>query len=871
MDIKWQNFAGAYLLLGLLLTLNCGVSAATEAVSNFIYNPSSDFSVSRQSDASSDFLIVEHNSATTQLNFERFFVSDKPVVIKLANDSKIETLVISSPILDIRNKVSVIGKPVNVVFTSPTGTLQCLHCSFENVERVTFLNGIFSGDSMTTYATGRVTINGLSAPGVHSLEVMADQIITSGTIDLNLRAQRHPQGGFIFAENGDYVLGSGGVNLYPGRVKIKYSNLDVISASTKNDIYRPGGTFKAASIGIVAAQPVVIPPGTEINTLSDALTTSTRQGHFHAPAEGVFIQIARHESAALNVYGKLYSDRIITTKTIGNTTLHSSARVFGQTVKNFTDGYLFNQGYVDADHIKVAAERVINSGTLNGAQVTLEADGDAYNTFGGVIKAGYLSIVLNDGIFTNGARTNKLRRPARLPLLAPSVDVNSLKHGPYSRYSTAGTKQSRLSAKIHANTVTIVANAIENINPYHIEEPTGVDWSDGISVNTTQSEQVSIAAESKMELKASKYIRNTSAILRLNQQGRFHVDTPLLFNERYRLETTSFIISRYAYTSDKKGSRDQVEKGVGTKVSAYSPPGRIVSFGEFELGSKQVPSTRRRMVNAFSYFEVFQNARFQKLDLESVGIVLSSTITQQSSQAAKQCIVLGSCAGSAIDTSVEGETLFAIHGNVYGINPEVETTSDFKKSDIGSLTPEQSDLVHDYFSSRYSKEFGEDHYHRYNYGAVYNEPWVSAYYAKCNGFRYEEHGQTRLRNCTSAFVKILLSDILAETSTAEFAGTGFTYKQVRDTAEAYARRNQTVSTAEDYRCKYTGDVIEYQCTAKNFNFIDVLVNEAEQAATVNFSYQIKIEHYCDQCQNKYSTRDVEKSLRISVAELMKGQ
>ncbi|QTL35467.1 hypothetical protein [Pseudoalteromonas viridis] len=390
---------------------------------------------------------------------------------------------------------------------------------------------------------------------------------------------------------------------------------------------------------------------TELNTMSDALATSTCQGHFHAPSEEIFIQLAQHNSAALIVSGKLYSDRIVTTKSIGPTQFNSSARVIGQTIKSYSREYVYTLGYLDGDNIQTAAKRVINSGTLNGANVAIEAEEDVYNAFVGVIKAGNLSLDLKDGIVTNGARTNKRNWPSSQSMLAPSININGLKHGPYSGYSTAGTMQSRLSAKIHVNTVKIIAKAIENTIPYHIEEPSGVDWSKGSSVNTTQPEQMSMAAESTMELKASNYTRNTSAIFLLNQQGRFHIDAPLLFNERYRLETPPYITSRYAYTSDKKGSHDQVEKGVGTKVSAYSLLGRIVSFSDFELGSKQVSSTRRRMVNAFSYFEVFQNVHFKKLGLESVGIVLSSTTTQQSSQSAKRCIVLGSCAGSAIDTS----------------------------------------------------------------------------------------------------------------------------------------------------------------------------------------------------------------------------
>ncbi|MDK2593797.1 hypothetical protein [Pseudoalteromonas obscura] len=857
-----QPFGGVFLCI-FFFTLSAASGIAASA-SNYIYNQSPIFSVHKKPEASSDFLVVDSTAAITTLNFNKFATISKPLLIKIPNDSSTETLVINATEIDIQNTVSVMGKPIDLVFISQGGTVSCSNCSFDNAGRVSFINGTLSGGIVRTQPSGRVTISTLTAPGLQSLEVMADSIATSGVIDLNLRAERHPNSGFIQSSRGSYVLGSGGINLYPGRFSIRYSDLDMISSTTLSNTYQPSGTFKAASIGIVASQPVTIPASTELNTMSDALATSTRQGQFYAPAEGVFIQIAEHESATLNVYGKLFSDRIITTKAIGATTFRSGSRLIGQTIKSFSDKGLLNQGYVDAGSIEFAASRLINSGTLSGSKINIEIEGDVYNTFGGVIKAGTLSVDLNDGIFTNGSRTNRLNWPENKSLSAPSIDVNSVKHGPYSSYSATGSAQSRLSAKVHANTIKIVAKAIENINPYHIEEPSGVDWSAGIRVNTAQSEQVSIAAESKLELKASQYIRNSSAILRLNQQGIFHIDTPLLFNERYRLETTSFIISRYAYTSDNKGSQDTVEHGVGTQISAYSPPGRIVSFGEFQIGSKAEPSTRRRFVNAFSYIELFDNARFQKLDLESIGIKLSSTVETSNFHAIKQCVALGNCSGAAVDTSVEGETLLAIHGNVYGINPNMESQSDLTVTESNSLDATINTKIKEYFQ-RYVKVVDEDTYEGYSFPKV-DDQWVTASLFKCDGYRYEEHGLTQTEDCTYSSVRVALSTILGESSDADFENTGYTFQEIDDAAKAYARSRQYVSGSEDYRCANT----RYSCTAQNFEYQNVIVSDDGKKVTVNYRYKILI----DDELNDHDTptlRDVSKSPTVTVAVLMDGK
>ncbi|KZW98324.1 hypothetical protein JL49_24025 [Pseudoalteromonas luteoviolacea] len=857
-----QPFGVVFLCI-FLFTLGTATRAAA-SVSNYTYNQSPIFSVHQQSGASSDFLVVDSTAAITTLKFNKFATISKPVLIKVPSSSGIDTLVINASEIDIKNTVSVMGKPVDLVFMSNGGNVRCSNCSFDNAGRVSFINGTLSGGIVRTRTGGKVTISNLNAPGLQSLEVMSDNIVTSGVIDLNLSAERHPNTGFIQSSKGSYVLGSGGINLYPGRFAIRYNNLDMISSTTLWDTYQPFGTFKAASIGIVASQPVTIPSSTVLNTMSDALATSTRQGQFYAPAEGIFIQIAEHESAALNVYGKLYSDRIITTKAIGATTFRSGSRLIGQTVKSYSDKGMLNQGYVDADSIEVAASRLINSGTLSGSKINIEIEGDVYNTFGGVIKAGTLSVDLDNGIFTNGSRTNKSNWPTSQSLKAPSINVNSLKHGPYSGYSTAGTAQGRLSAKIHANSIKIIAKAIENINPYHIEEPSGVDWSAGIRVSTTQSEQVSIAAESKMELKASQYIRNSSAILRLNQQGLFHIDTPLLFNERYRLETTSYIISRYAYTSGNKGSRDTVEQGIGTKIAAYSPPGRIVSFGEFQIGSKAEPTTRRRFVNAFSYIELFDNARFQKLDLESIGIKLSSSVATNNFYAIKQCVALGNCTGVAVDTSVEGETLLAIHGNVYGINPKLESQSDLTVTDSNSLNVTTNAKIREYFQ-RYVKYVDEDTYEGYTSPKIHDNQWVTARLYKCDGYRYEDHGLTKTEDCRYSSVRVALSTILGETSDAEFENTGYTFKEITAAAKAYGQSRQHVTKAEDYRCGNH----RYDCTAQKFEHQNVIASDGGKKVTISYKYQISIDDQLDDHDTPF-IRYISKSPEVSVAVLMGG-
>ncbi|KNC65187.1 hypothetical protein AC626_24685 [Pseudoalteromonas rubra] len=85
---------------------------------------------------------------------------------------------------------------IDVVFTTTSASLTCKSCSFDNMGRVTLLNGTFSDTNLDSRSTGKIAIENLFAPGIQSLELIAKSIVTTGVIDTNLRAERHPRGGF---------------------------------------------------------------------------------------------------------------------------------------------------------------------------------------------------------------------------------------------------------------------------------------------------------------------------------------------------------------------------------------------------------------------------------------------------------------------------------------------------------------------------------------------------------------------------------------------------------------------------------------------------------------------------------------------------
>ncbi|WP_062567558.1 hypothetical protein [Pseudoalteromonas arabiensis] len=753
------------------------------------YNfPESDlFSVTSQSESNFDTLALASSSLSdVSISFNSFIVDSKALYIYIPADSLIEKLSIRSQSFSFNNVIKVIGKPIDIIFISTSNNFSCNGCSFENIGRLTFVNGTFSSDIIDVRSGSIISLNNLKAPGIQSLEVFSDSINTAGVIDLNLNAVAHPEGGYIISNQGNLVAGAGGINLYSGSFRIKYSDLDIISVNTSTGTFSPQGTFKAASIGIVSAKNVEIPINTELNTMSDLLATSTRQGSFYAPSEGIFIQVAKHPSAAVTVKGKLYSDNIITTKSISNQTFHNSARVMGQAFKSLTKGVVSNYGLIEADIMGINGSKFINSGSIRGAKLDVESAGDVYNSFGGEILVGLLSIKIDDGIFVNGSRTNKLYRPSKLAIETPVLDMTSTKHGLYNFYTESGTVQSNLAANIHANEIRVSANAIENINPYNLKKGSSESWDSGIRVNTTFANQVSLIAENYLGLKASNYIRNSSAILGLEQRGDFEVNTPKFYNERYRLEADSFIVSQLTYDSINTGKYNEATVGSETKVIAYSPPGRIYSYGKLKVSDGNSINEDEEFINAFSYVEIFGDSHFHQLELKTVGLELTKVLSESSVVKIRSCMMWGNCASNVVTSHAEAETLFSLQGNVYGLNQDIVSESNYYQDSLNVLEVRTQEVINEYLS-QFIYNTSEN-----RYGEVTNikieGDILTGTYKECDGQRFIPYIGRYVDNCAfGSFRKSISSLLEAATEDNEVGNTGYSYAQIKQAATKFVK------------------------------------------------------------------------------------
>ncbi|MCL1124554.1 hypothetical protein [Shewanella surugensis] len=637
--------------------------------------------------------------------FNEFSVSGRKLIIYngsretggSVNGDAAGLIVIESTVLSLADNIEILGAPADLLLVSrgANKTLNCYQCSFENVGRLTLtvagynsVSTIQSGGDigrLTTSYNGVVDINQLLAPGVQSLEVIADRVLTNGIIDLNLTADSHPEGGFIIHPQGSKIVGSGGINIYAGDISIKYADLTVTNVEVSEHSLTVNGQLSAASIAIISSQHITLDPASQLNTSSDLLATSTHNDRFYAPIEGIYIQSIKARSSTVDhgvsLNGRLMSDNIISIKSLDN--INQNASIVTGDLRLMSVDDIVQQGYIQASVVEMAARRLINTATIETSTLNVETQYNIHNSFGGDITAKTAVLKSQQGYVVNGSRSQYQSYPLTTQALPISTDLTSFLHGIYYDVQESGTKASKLSAHIRANSLSIDAKAIENINPYSLTRPSSTSWDAGIMINNSQAQQVSIQVENHMALKASQYILNASAIMGLNQAGQFTVNTPKLSNERYRIQLENYIFNQTTLSDDTSVDHDRANVGTTTKVIAYSPPARLYSFGKLLFSNgNDGNDVKEQLINEMSYFEVFADSHFYKTQIQSIGLEITENYDAVTLSNVKDCLRYRTCDGDNISTVAEAETLTAFGGNVYGIDNSLPSQSDLEIGNI---------------------------------------------------------------------------------------------------------------------------------------------------------------------------------------------
>ncbi|MBM5096508.1 FhaB protein, partial [Vibrio parahaemolyticus] len=664
--------------------------------------------------------------------FSKFELSGKPLTLVNTDDTsggvrgtgKADLIVIESNNISLKEQFTILGSPADILFItrSVSGKLSCEQCSFDNVGRVTMASAtpsyasnaktINSVGDLTTVGGGKVTVKGLVSPGLQSLELIAENIDTSGTIDTNLRAENHPESGMIIVDRGSKVVGAGGINLFTGRLKVSYANLAIKSATLSTAWSTIKGKFRAATIAV--ASPNNIAVDADMSTMSDALSTSQHRGKLYAPTEGIFVQSLgkyknpSHQNIHISANAKLSTDNHLSLKSLSTIRIlkqgNKQAKVIGGDMTLIARNDVHQQGYVAADEVKVSANQFINNGVVESANIDVETEKSIYNSFGGKVLGKNVTLYSKSGAVINGSRTDKaVYLDEALTIGGEGYEVKkqfgiwqALKD--HSAIKSANSA-SNLSASILADNLDIQAKRIENINPYHLEKSNSVNWDAGIRVNGIKANQVAIEAERSLKLKASAYVLNSSAIMGLNGGGEFLVNSPIFSNERYEIsfESYPYRVVEYSQDDSKKNEIGHYKSGTETKILTYSPPGRVFSFGDFQFSRggtsdpKKVQSSK--LFNEVSYFQAFKDARFFNSTIKSIGLEIGTDTENTDFEGMTSCLNYRRCNREYVTTRTEAETLLSFEGNVFGVNGEVATESDLIIDNINSLETDKKNII----------------------------------------------------------------------------------------------------------------------------------------------------------------------------------
>ncbi|PNP23817.1 FhaB protein [Vibrio sp. SCSIO 43009] len=695
----------------------------------------------QQSSSNFDILVPAKAKNGISYNvFSKFELSGKPLTVVNTDDTsggvrgtgKADLIVIESNNISLKDQFSILGSPVDILFItrSASGKLTCEQCSFDNVGRVTMaaaapsysssaktVNGI--GD-LTTVRDGKVTVKGLVSPGLQSLELIADTIDTSGTIDTNLRAENHPESGMIIVDRGSKVVGAGGINMFTGRLKVSYEDLAVKSATLSSAWSTIKGKFRAATIAIASPNNIVI--DADMSTMSDALSTSQHNGKLYAPTEGVFVQSLgkykskEYQNIHVKATAKLSSDNHLSLKSLSNIHIlkqgNKQAKVIGGDMTLIALNDVLQQGYVAADEVKVSANQFINNGVVESANIDVETEKSIYNSFGGKVLGKNVTLYSKSGSVINGSLVDKVvYLDDVLTIGGEGYEVKKqfgiwhelqekIKEDKNTKTRIANANSaSTVSASILADNLTIQAKRIENINPYRLKKSNSVNWDAGIRVNGIKANQVAIEAERSLKLKASGYVLNSSAIMGLNGGGEFLVNSPIFSNERYEIsfESYPYRVVEYSQDDSKKNEIGHYKSGTETKILTYSPPGRVFSFGDFQFSRggtsdpKKVESSK--LFNEVSYFQAFKDVRFFNSTTKSIGLEVGTDTENTDFEGLTSCLNYRGCNREYVTTRTEAETLLSFEGNVFGVNGEVATESDLIIDNINSLDTDQQFII----------------------------------------------------------------------------------------------------------------------------------------------------------------------------------
>lgn len=670
------------------------------------------------SNGKNELPISPPNSAGISFNRLDDLNVDEPLTILNFSKEGIpaaKTIVLSVANVSLRNHVNILGETADLLIVSrnsaASSIFECIHCGFENVNRVTLAQASESGGllpqnlsvgELYIFPYAKMKVAGLNAPGAFSVELMTGVLELSGTINTNLLARRNAAtGDYELSNSGGLTVGVGAFSAYIGGIGVNYKDLELRYAHPLNvnnfdelNTSTLDGNIESQSINLITSENLNVK--SILLTDVDVSGLNQYQGALYLPKEGIRIQ-SLGRKARLNLLSGVSTKTRFDLQAINEAYISSS--IYSDYTQIITKGHLsLKSGNVlKSNHIEVGAGTFENNGTILADKVNLNADASIVNRFGGKILGKDIAIVSLAGVVRNGSLTPY--RPTGEAIYSQlSQDLQS--GGSYYEISgkgSSGEKVDDLSAVIFGDQVKISGATVENVNPYFLINREGEDWSSGVAFSPSLMRQVSIKAANRMEIYAQGRMLNSSAeLVAINPASELIFDIDTLINERYR---TDFIADLSSLVSTSKCDYiDQYKEQnpasswqcVATRTTktleleplVYSPPGSIYAAGKSSI------TIGSALSNRFSFMEFVDMASFYpRSESGNMPQVISEGVLSQGVSYYTDYDPCGeiqydsqgpaSCIGETItgqwrESFGTKETLFWGHNSIYGPGVQID-------------------------------------------------------------------------------------------------------------------------------------------------------------------------------------------------------
>jgi len=647
----------------------------------------------------------ESNSSGISVNYFSSFDVDSPVQFLNATQQAVsgdvddiilpaKLIVIVADTINIESSISLLGSTADILFitTSSSGDILCDGCSFSNFQRIT-LAAAAAEDALdyditqigvlTAVTGGEVSLNGVSAPGVLSFEVIAKTATNIGVVDLNEKANRLSTGVLENSDSGNLTVGTGEFKTLMGPVIWDYDNNEVISITLPTSSsfvpasYSFHGDIRAKAVSITAAGNLNVL--SKIDTRSDVVASSGYGGSVYIPSEAILIQTLG--VGDLDIQGNKYSNGTIRLRATEDLDINlASTLIEADNIEILAQSDINNIALLKAGSMSLAGYNVINRGELN-ANVLMEiwSDRTLANEYGGVLIADDLRLMSENYVVRNGSRTPYVSNVAETNsflnlFLGNNVDeMDTTRLGTYYSLLTDDSlsvtdlqRPQDNSAHIIARRLQVTALAFENINPYFL----AVEDSDEVTIDLNLASQVSVSAEEYLGVDAANYVVNSSARIAMNDaNGSFIVNTAQFTNERYRTVT---VLDKEEYTTEEEATSSggwvhnvttDTYTTIRSRTVAYAPPGQIVSMGNLSVSATQA------VLNNTAYLEIFGNAHFSTPYIHVFGVANDETTrvlseTNQTRNSHNGTVVSSGESFSTAVVSTELDSLFFVQGNL---------------------------------------------------------------------------------------------------------------------------------------------------------------------------------------------------------------